>query len=133
VPRGCGAAGVLAQLEACGALGRGRRLARCGSSSLEVAAGEVSRSSLGRSGVGALGEAGQEWWGRVDGGVGRRRADLARCHTCFPKRNQVHLICASGSVYTHMIDKMSEISFTIFKRFSKFNHLLHSRGRLEGL
>jgi hypothetical protein len=55
------------------------------------------------------------------------------CHTCFPKRNQVHLICAPGSVYTHMIDKMSEISLTIFKRISEFNHFLHSCGRLKGL
>jgi tRNA G37 N-methylase TrmD len=55
------------------------------------------------------------------------------CHTCFPKRNQVHLICAPGSVYTHMIDKMSEISFTVFKRILEFNHLIHSCGRLEGL
>jgi hypothetical protein len=27
------------------------------------------------------------------------------CHTRFPKGNQVHLICAPGSVHTHMIDK----------------------------
>jgi hypothetical protein len=27
------------------------------------------------------------------------------CHTWFPKGNQVHLICAPGSVHTHMIDK----------------------------
>jgi hypothetical protein len=55
------------------------------------------------------------------------------CHTWFPKRNQVHLICAPGSVHTHTIDKMSEISLTVFKRISEFNHLLHSCGRLEGL
>jgi hypothetical protein len=55
------------------------------------------------------------------------------CHTSFSKRNQVHLICVPGSVYTHMIDKMSEISLTVFKRISEFNHLLHSCGRLEGL
>jgi hypothetical protein len=55
------------------------------------------------------------------------------CHTCFPKKTQVHLICGPGSVYTHMIDKMSEISLTVFKSISKFNHLLHSCGRLEGL
>jgi hypothetical protein len=30
---------------------------------------------------------------------------LPLCHTWFPKRNQVHLICASGSVHTQMIDK----------------------------
>jgi hypothetical protein len=55
------------------------------------------------------------------------------CHTWFPKRNQVHLICAPGSVYTHMIYEMSEISLTVLKRNSEFNHLLHSCGRLEGL
>jgi hypothetical protein len=55
------------------------------------------------------------------------------CHTCFPKRNQVHLICAPGSVYTHMIDGMSEMPLTVFERISEFNHLLHSCGRLKGL
>jgi hypothetical protein len=45
----------------------------------------------------------------------------------------VHLICAPGSVYTHMIDEMSEISLTVLKCISEFNHLLQSCGRLEGL
>jgi hypothetical protein len=54
-----------------------------------------------------------------------RRADCVDnvgvhgCHTCFPKRNQVHLICALGSVYTHIIDKMSEISLTVFKTYHR--------------
>jgi hypothetical protein len=32
------------------------------------------------------------------------------CHTRFPERNQMHLICVPGSSSTHMIDKMSVIS-----------------------
>jgi hypothetical protein len=32
---------------------------------------------------------------------------VAVSHAYLLKRNQVHLICAPGSVYTHMIDKMS--------------------------
>jgi hypothetical protein len=27
------------------------------------------------------------------------------CHTRFYKENRMHLICALGSIYTHMIDK----------------------------
>jgi hypothetical protein len=32
------------------------------------------------------------------------------CHTRFPERNPMHLICVPGSSSTHMIDKMSVIS-----------------------
>jgi hypothetical protein len=32
------------------------------------------------------------------------------CHTRFPERNQMHLICVPGSSSTHMIDEMSVIS-----------------------
>jgi hypothetical protein len=32
-----------------------------------------------------------------------------RCHTRFYKENRMHLICAPGSIYTHMIDKMRVI------------------------
>jgi hypothetical protein len=28
-----------------------------------------------------------------------------QCHTRFYKENRMHLICAPGSIYTHMIDK----------------------------
>jgi ribosomal protein S8E len=31
------------------------------------------------------------------------------CHTRFYKENRMHLTCAPGSIYTHMIDKMSLI------------------------
>jgi hypothetical protein len=36
--------------------------------------------------------------------------DDEKCHTRFPKRNQMHLICVPGSSSTHMIDEMSVIS-----------------------
>ena len=29
---------------------------------------------------------------------------ICSCHTRFMKANRMHLICASGSVYIHMID-----------------------------
>jgi hypothetical protein len=31
------------------------------------------------------------------------------CHTRFYKENRMHLTCAPGSIYTHMIDKTSVI------------------------
>jgi hypothetical protein len=31
------------------------------------------------------------------------------CHTRFYRENRMHLTCAPGSFYTHMIDKMSVI------------------------
>jgi hypothetical protein len=39
-------------------------------------------------------------------GVDLRRRD---CHTRFYKENRMHLTCAPGSIYTHMIDKTSVI------------------------
>jgi hypothetical protein len=37
--------------------------------------------------------------------AGRRERRERMCHTRFYKENRMHLICAPGSFYTHMIDK----------------------------
>jgi hypothetical protein len=40
-------------------------------------------------------------WSHVEGVLG----SVARCHTRFYKENRMHLTCAPGSFYTHMIEK----------------------------
>jgi hypothetical protein len=59
------------------------------------------------------------------------------CNACGTGAIMSHLIseeepsasiCAPGSVYTHMIYEMSEISLTVLKCNSKFNHLYTHAG-----
>jgi hypothetical protein len=83
---------------------------------------QVPKGGLGAYSGGAL----QSGAGAIGGDVAICSSDgglvfshLGLCHTRFPKRNQVHLICAPGSIYTHMIDKMSEISLTVFKMYRR--------------
>jgi hypothetical protein len=42
-----------------------------------------------------------QWWSD--------KTDFTNCHTRFYKENRMHLTCAPGSIYTHMIDKKSVI------------------------
>jgi hypothetical protein len=71
-----------------------------------VVAAAVVGGRRGGSGVGGSqgGGAGGGWWRAMV-----KAAAAGGCHTRFYKENRMHLTCASGSIYTHMIDKKSVI------------------------